>query len=126
MDIQEDSVARVKKTLVRMTKRKKASVTGRELVQVLAPEIHAQLKDGHGLKAIWFTIIAELPNGEGMTFGTFKKYWQGSRQALGFAPAKSQARPTAPVAKGLDHKTRVVKARPPAPPCAQAAIATSP
>lgn len=108
MDIQEDSVVRVKKNLVRMAKRKKASVTGRELVQVLAPEIHAQLKDGHGLKAIWFAIIAELPDGQGMTFGTFKKYWQGSRQVLGLAPARFQARPTGPVDKGLDHKTRVV------------------
>lgn len=108
MDIQEDSVAKVKKTLVRMAKQKKASVTGRDLVRVLAPEIHAQLKDGHGLKAIWFTIIAELPDGEGMTFGTFKKYWQGSRQALGLAPARSQARPTAPFAKGLDRTTTVV------------------
>lgn len=108
MDIPEDSVAKAKKTLARMAKQKKASVTGRKLVQDLALEIHAKMGDGHGLKAIWFTIIAGLPKDGSMTFGTFKKYWQGSRQALGLAHARSQKRPTAPVSKGLDRTAPVL------------------
>lgn len=102
MDIPEDSVAKVKKTLARMAKQKRASVTGRDLVQDLAPEIHARLKDGHGLKAIWFMIVTDLPEGERMTFATFQRYWQASRQALGLTPLKSRALPMMPAAKGPD------------------------
>lgn len=102
MDIPEDSVAKVKKTLARMAKQKRASVTGRDLVQDLAPEIHARLKDGHGLKAIWFMIVTDLPEGERMTFATFQRYWQASRQALGLTPLKSRTLPMVPAAKGPD------------------------
>lgn len=102
MDIPEDSVAKAKKTLARMAKQKKKSVTGRELVQDLAPEIHARLQDGHGLKEIWYTIIADLPEAERMTFATFQKYWQASRQALGLTPLKSRTRPMVSAAKGPD------------------------
>lgn len=100
MDIPEDSVAKAKKTLARMAKQKKASVTGRELVRDLAPEIHARLKDGHGLKAIWFMIVTDLPEGERMTFATFQKYWQESRQALGLTPLKFRTLPMVPASKG--------------------------
>lgn len=102
MDIKEDSVAKVKRTLARMAKQKKASVTGRELVRDLAPEIHARLKDGHGLKDIWFMIVTDLPEGERMTFATFQKYWQSARLELGLAPLKSRTVPTVPAAKGPD------------------------
>lgn len=100
MDIKEDSVAKVKRTLARMAKQKKASVTGRELVRDLTPEIHARLKDGHGLKDIWFMIVTDLPEGERMTFATFQKYWQSARLELGLAPLKTRTRETVPAAKG--------------------------
>lgn len=102
MDIPEDSVAKAKKTLARMAKQKKASVTGRELVRDLAPEIHARLKDGHGLKAIWYTIIDDLPEADRMTLPTFRKYWQRARQELGLPPLKSRTVPTMPTAKFPD------------------------
>jgi hypothetical protein len=81
-----------------MAKHKKASVTGRELVRDLAPEIHARLNDGHGMKAIWFMIITDLPESERMTFATFQKYWQAARQELGLSPMKSRSAPTSPTA----------------------------
>lgn len=100
MEIPEDSVAKAKKTLARMAKQKKTSVTGRELIRDLAPEIHARLKDGHGLKVIWCTIIANLPEAERVTFPTFRKYWQASRRDLGLTPLKSRKLPMVPPAKG--------------------------
>ncbi len=102
MEIPEDSVAKVKRTLVRMAKQKKASLTGRELVRELAHEIHARLQDGHALNVIWFTIIADLPEAERMSFATFRKYWQCARLELGLTPLKSRTRPTVPAAKGPD------------------------
>lgn len=102
MDIQEDSVAKAKKSLARIAKQKKTSVTRGALVQDLAPEIHARLKDGHGLKVIWYTIIADLPEAERMTFATFRKYWQRARLELGLTPLKSQTVPTMPTAKHTD------------------------
>lgn len=102
MDIPEDSVAKVKRTLVRMAKQKKASLTGRELVRDLAIEIHARLQDGHALKVIWFTIIADLPEAERMSFATFRKYWQRARLELGLTPLKSRKVPTMPTAKYPD------------------------
>lgn len=100
MDIPEDSVAKAKRTLARMAKQKKPAVTGREMVRDLAPEIHARLKEGHGLKVIWCTIIADLPEAERMTFPTFQKYWQAARQELGLTPLKSRTVPTVPASKG--------------------------
>src|SRR3989338_5544838 len=100
MDIPEDSVAKAKKSLARIAKQKKTSVTRRELVRDLAPEIHARLKAGHGLKEIWYTIIADLPQAERMTFATFQKYWQAPRQAVGPRPSKSRRIPMVPAAKG--------------------------
>lgn len=102
MEIPEDSVAKAKKTLARMAKQKKTSVTGRDLIRDLAPKIHGRLKDGHGLKAIWFTIITDLPEGERVTFATFQKYWQSARQELGLTPLKSRTRLTVPTAKVPD------------------------
>ncbi len=102
MDIPEDSVAKAKKTLARMAKQKKSALTGREMVGDLAPEIHARLKDGHGLKVIWYTIIDDLPEAERMTFATFRKYWQRARQELGLTPLKSRTRPPVPAAKDPD------------------------
>lgn len=102
MDIPEDSVAKAKKTLARMAKQKKTSVTGRELVQDLAPEIHARLQDGHALKVIWYTIITDLPEAERMSFATFRKYWQRARLELGLTPLKSRTVPTMPTAKYPD------------------------
>ncbi len=102
MDIPEDSVAKAKKTLARMAKQKKTSVTGREFVQDLAPEIHARLQDGHALKVIWYTIITDLPEAERITFPTFGKYWHRARQELGLTPLKSRAAPTMPTAKDPD------------------------
>lgn len=102
MDIREGSVAQAKKALVRMAKQRKTSITGRELVLELAPQIHARLQDGHGLKAIWFTIVTDMPEGERMTFPTFKRYWQSGRQELGLSPLKSRTVPTMPTAKYLD------------------------
>lgn len=100
MDIKEESIAKAKKTLARMAKEKKTSVTGRDLIRDLAPEIHARLRDGHGLKAIWFTIITDLPEGERMTFATFQKYWQSARLELGLTALKSRTVLTVPASKG--------------------------
>ena len=102
MDIPEDSVAKAQKSLARMAKQKKTSVTGRELVRGLAPEIHARLKEGYGLKDIWYTIIPDLPEAERMTFATFRKYWQRARQELGLTPLKSRTVPTMVTAKYPD------------------------
>jgi hypothetical protein len=96
MDITQDSVAKAKKTLARMSQQKKSSVTGRKLVRDLAPEIHARLNDGHGMKAIWFMIITDLHESERMTFATFQKYWQAARQELGLAPMRSRSVPALP------------------------------
>lgn len=108
MDIPEDSVAKAKKNLARMAKQKKASVTGRELVRDLAPEIHARLKDEHGLKEIWYTIIADLPEAERMTFATFQKYWQRARLEFGLTPLKSRTVPTESAAKGPDRTSPLI------------------
>lgn len=99
MEIPEDSVAKAKKTLARMATQKKSTVTGREMVRDLAPEIHDRLKDGHGLKVIWCTIIANLPEAERVTFPTFRKYWQAARLDLGLTPLKSRTLPMVPAEK---------------------------
>lgn len=93
MEFDEKDVQHIKNNLARMAKQKKTTISARELIHQIAPEIHARLSEGHGLQAIWQQIFENLPKKEQITFGTFKKYWQNSREELGIHSSRKKALP---------------------------------
>lgn len=93
----------IKKDLGKARKQERL-LTAKQIVEELAPDIHAQLKQGARLDEVYDIIHARLPEGLNLERTTFKKYWREAREATGLSRIKNSGRrkasPTASTATG--------------------------
>lgn len=64
----------------------------KQIIDELAADIHAQLKQGALLDEVYKIIRARLPSDTKLTLATFKKYWRESRDLAGLSKIKNSGR----------------------------------
>jgi len=89
MMIEENAVAKGRRSLAKLKKQKNPGITGLNFVIRLAPDIHARLAEGHRLEEVWSAVFDPLPAKDKLTLTTFRKYWQIARAEAGLEPLKN-------------------------------------
>lgn len=99
MIIEENAVAKGRRSLAKLHIQHKPGITSKSYVLQLTPEIHARLSEGHKMEDIWRALVEPLPAGNTLSLKTFRRYWQLSRPAVGLEPLKRWTRRTKPKAQ---------------------------